>query len=111
MKVHNYLGTEVVEDAPGVLHRVVIGAGDGAPTFIMRVFEVKPGSSTPSHSHSWEHEVFVLSGKGIVKGREKEGLLGEGTVVFVAPNEDHCFINTGSGPLRFICVIPLSHTP
>ncbi|HCP60102.1 MAG TPA: hypothetical protein DIT43_00775, partial [Dehalococcoidia bacterium] len=84
---------------------------DGAPTFIMRVFEVKPGSSTPSHSHSWEHEVFVLSGKGIVKGREKEGLLGEGTVVFVAPNEDHCFINTGSGPLRFICVIPLSHTP
>jgi len=32
-------------------------------------------------------------------------------VVFVAPNEDHCFINTGSGPLRFICVIPLSHTP
>jgi len=111
MKVHNYLDTEAVEVAPGVLCRVVIGADDGAPTFIMRVFEVKSGSSTPFHSHSWEHEVFILSGKGIVKGREKEKLLGEGTVVFVAPNEDHCFINTGSDPLHFICVIPLSRTP
>jgi len=32
MKVHNYLDTEAAEDAPGVLHRVVIGADDGAPT-------------------------------------------------------------------------------
>jgi len=90
---------------------VVIGAEDGAPTFIMRVFEVKAGSSTPFHSHSWEHEAFVLSGKGMVKGREGEKLLGEGTAVFVAPNEEHCFINTGSAPLRFICVIPLPPAP
>jgi len=110
MKVQNYLDAEVIEDAPGVSHRVVIGADDGAPTSIMRVFEVKPGSSTPFHSHSWEHEVFVLSGKGVVKGKE-EGSLGEGTVVFVAPNEEHCFINTGGDLLRFICVIPLSPAP
>jgi len=111
MKVQSYLDTEVIEDVPGVSHRVVIGADDGAPTSIMRVFEVKPGSSTPFHSHSWEHEVFILSGKGIVKGREKEGPLGEGTVVFVAPNEEHCFINSGSDLLRFICVIPLPAAP
>jgi quercetin dioxygenase-like cupin family protein len=110
MKVQNYLDTEAIEDAPGVSHRVVIGADDGAPTFIMRVFEVKTGSSTPFHSHPWEHEVFVLSGKGVVRGRKGERLLGEGTVVFVAPNEEHCFSNTGSAPLRFICVIPLPPT-
>ena len=110
MKVHNYLETEAIEDAPGVLRRVVIGADDGAPTFVMRVFEVKPGSSTPFHSHSWEHEVFILSGKGIVKGEGKEKPIAEGTVVFVAPNEEHCFTNTSSDVLRFICVIPLPDT-
>ena len=110
MKVLNYLDTGIIEDAPGVLHRVVISADDGAPTFVMRVFEVKPGSSTPFHSHSWEHEVFVLSGKGIVKERGKENPIGEGTVVFVAPNEEHCFTNTSSDVLRFICTIPLPDT-
>ncbi|HEY92431.1 MAG TPA: cupin domain-containing protein [Dehalococcoidia bacterium] len=107
MKVNNYLETEAIEEPPGVLRRVVIGADDGAPTFVMRVFEIKPGSSTPFHSHSWEHEVFVLSGKGIVKGEGKGKPVGEGTVVFVAPNKKHCFTNTGSDVLRFICVIPL----
>jgi len=107
MKVHNYLDTQTIEDAPGVLRRVVIGTDDGAPTSVMRVFEVKPGSSTPFHSHSWEHEVFVLSGKGIVKGRGEENSIGEGVVVFIAPNEEHCFTNAGSDLLRFICVIPL----
>ena len=107
MKVHNYLETEAIEDAPGVLRRVVIGADDGAPRFAMRVFEIRSGSSTPFHSHWWEHEVFVLSGEGIVKSEGNEKSIGEGTVVFVAPNEEHCFANTGNDILRFICVIPL----
>jgi len=110
MKVHNYLETEAIEDAPGVLHRVVIDADDGAPRFAMRVFEVRSGSSTPFHSHWWEHEVFVLSGNGIVKSEGNEKSIGEGTVVFVAPNEEHCFANTGNDILRFICVIPLPDT-
>ena len=73
----------------------------------MRVFEVEPGSSTPFHSHSWEHEVFVLSGQGVVIGEEGETPISSGSVVFVAPNEQHCFANNGNEPLRFICVIPL----
>ncbi len=47
MKVHNYLETEAIEDAPGVLRRVVVGADDGAPRFTMRVFEVRSGCATP----------------------------------------------------------------
>lgn len=110
MKVHNYLETEAIEDAPGVLRRVVIGADDGAPRFAMRVFEVSPGRSTPFHSHWWEHEVFVLSGEGIFKCNGSESPIGEGTVVFVAPYEEHCFTNTGNDVLRLICVIPLPDT-
>ena len=64
MKVSNYRDSQPTEEVQGVLKREVITASDGAPHFCMRVFEVEPGSSTPSHSHPWEHEVFILSGKG-----------------------------------------------
>ena len=109
MIARNYLQIEPVEDAPGVLRRAVIGAEDGAPRFAMRVFDVSPGSSTPFHSHWWEHEVFVLSGEGRVKIREGEKSIAEGTVVYVEPDEEHCFTNSGSDVLRFICVIPIKN--
>jgi len=106
MKIYNYLDVEPIEDAPGVLRRVVIGTEQGAPRFTMRVFEIQPGSSTPFHSHWWEHEVFVLSGEGTVKSGEGETSIAKGSVVFVEPNEEHCFTNRASETLRFICVIP-----
>lgn len=107
MKVCNYIDAEPVTELPGVVKREVITGDDGAPRFCMRVFEVEPGSSTPSHSHWWEHEVFVLSGKGVVVSGEGETPIAEGSVVFVAPDEHHCFVNKGDETLRFICVIPL----
>lgn len=107
MKVRSYIEVEPVEDMPGVLRRVVVGADDGAPRFAMRVFDVSPGSSTPLHSHWWEHEVFVLSGEGVVNSKEGAQPIGEGTVVYVEPEEEHCFTNIGGDALRFICVVPL----
>ena len=57
---------DVGEGAKGVKIRWLIGEQDGAPNFAMRHFEVAPGGHTPHHSHDWEHEVFVLSGRGKV---------------------------------------------
>lgn len=107
MKVSNYRDIEPVEEVNGVFKREVITAGDGAPNFCMRVFEVDKGSSTPSHSHTWEHEVFILSGRGVVVGKQGATPISKESVVFIAPEETHCFVNTGNEPLRFICVIPL----
>ena len=107
MKISKYGDTKPNEEVPGVFKRDVITAKDGAPNFCMRVFEVEPGSSTPSHSHQWEHEVFILSGQGVVVGKQGETPISKDGVVFVAPNELHCFVNTGSQVLRFICLIPL----
>ena len=107
MKIARYTDIPPNQELPGVLKRDVITAGDGAPNFCMRVFEVEPGSSTPSHAHDWEHEVFVLAGQGVVEGAGGETPIGAGSVVFIAPNEHHCFINKGSEMLRFICLIPL----
>ena len=107
MKVTNYRDTEPIEEVPGVSRRDVITADDGAPLFVMRVFEVEPGSSTPSHTHSYEHEVFVLSGKGVVVGLQGATPIGKESIIYVTPDEPHCFVNTGNEPVRFMCVIPL----
>ena len=107
MKVSNYLSAKPVQELPGVVKREVINADDGAPNFCMRVFDIEPGSSTPSHSHSWEHEVYVLSGQGVAKSEQGETPIEKDTVIFVPPDEHHCFTNNGSEVLRIICVIPL----
>jgi quercetin dioxygenase-like cupin family protein len=107
MKVSRYFDCQPTEEMPGVLKREVITARDGAPNFCMRVFEVEPGSATPDHSHPWEHEVFILSGEGVVRGKEGKTTINKGSVVFIAPDEPHCFLNTSNHVLRFICLIPI----
>ncbi len=107
MKVTNYRESEPIEEVVGVSRRDVITAEDGAPLFGMRIFEVEPGSSTPSHSHPFEHESFILSGKGVAVGEQGAVPITKESVIFIAPSEPHCFVNTGNEPLRFICVVPL----
>lgn len=107
MKVRNYREVEADTEVPGVALHTVISAEE-APRFSMRVFEVAIGGSTPFHAHDWEHEVFVLSGRGKVRGAEGERGLAPDDAVFVPPGEEHCFTNTGDEPFRFICCIPHS---
>ena len=106
MKVSKYLDTRPTQELPGVVKREVVNADDGAPNFCMRVFEVEPGNSTPSHSHPWEHEAYVLDGKGVVKGEQGETQIARDSVIYIPPDEQHCFVNNGTEILRFICVIP-----
>lgn len=95
-----------MEGAVGCRIRCLISPEDGAPSFSMRQFEVAPGGHTPHHAHTYEHEVFVLEGSGQVLEGDTERPIGPGTTIFVAPNERHQFRNTGSGPLKFLCLIP-----
>lgn len=111
MKVKDYRDVDATEDAPGVFRRVVVGPDDGAPRFVMRVFDVAPGSSTPCHVHWWEHAVFVLSGTGVARFGASEESIAVGNAVYVPPDEEHCFVNTGGEVLRFICVIPSQDPP
>jgi quercetin dioxygenase-like cupin family protein len=94
----------------GVSMRWVIGEGDGAPHFAMRVLDVQPGCASPYHSHWWEHEVYVLGGQGVVVHGEdtaqEETSISAGSVVLVEGDELHQFRNTGQDVLRFICLIP-----
>jgi len=99
-----------VEGAEGVRMRMLIGPADGAATFHMRHFAIDPGGRTPHHQHNYEHEVLVLSGAGLVRGAEGDRPCSAGDVVWIPANEPHQFVNTGTQPLEFICLIPASGT-
>jgi quercetin dioxygenase-like cupin family protein len=110
MKVLHHSDVELedvtVEGAKGVKVRWAIARGDGAPNFAMRVFEIEKGGHTPYHSHPYEHEVYVLEGKGVLKSEDREYPFKEGYVIFVDPEKQHGFYNTGNSILKFLCLIP-----
>lgn len=112
MKVQDHRRVEqapvTMEGAVGCQVRWLVGQEDGAPNFAMRQFEVQPGGHTPRHSHPYEHEVFVLEGAGEVYEGDTAHPLKAGDVVYVAPDEVHQFRNTGSTPLKFLCLVPHS---
>jgi quercetin dioxygenase-like cupin family protein len=93
------------EKATKTTIRWLIGKGE-APNFYMRLFEVEPGGEIKEHSHPWEHEIFVLEGKGIIRINGEEFEVEEGSFVYIPPCAKHYYKNTGDKPLRFICVIP-----
>mgnify|MGYP001239139909 CR=1 FL=1 len=110
MKIIDYREAEIKTysgNAPkGVTGRVVIGKADGAKNLCMRVFELEPGALTGKHSHEWEHEVFIHSGKGSIL---REGMwvpFAAENVIFIPGGEEHQLRNDGSDLLTFVCVIP-----
>jgi quercetin dioxygenase-like cupin family protein len=107
-RTHDVEPSEIHEnDMKGVSMKVVISADEGAPNYVMRVFEIEPGGHTAYHTHPWEHEVYVLEGEGSVREGEEHHHLEKGSFVLVTPNEPHNFANTGQSVFRFICVVPV----
>ncbi len=110
MRVFPYMNVEAKdanEGASKLKVRWLITKEMGAPSFAMRLFEMEPEGNSPLHTHPWEHEVFVLKGKGVVVGERGEERIVPGNVVFVAPNELHQFKNTGKMTLMFLCLVPI----
>jgi len=96
-----------VEGAEGVKKAGLVTAGDGAPSAAMRLFELARGGHTPWHAHDWEHVVYIVEGEGVLKSENGDAAFRAGDAVLVEPDEEHNFVNTGGGPLKFICVVPL----
>jgi len=79
----------------------------GAPSFELRYIEIPPGGRSSDGSHPHEHEVFVVRGRGLVKGPDGATPLTPGMAVFVPGHELHQWINTQpEEPFGFVCVVP-----
>jgi len=126
-------GTPVTMDgAHAVTMRMMVGRADGAPTFAMRHFTVEPDGHTPRHQHNYEHEVVIVEGQGRVECDGEFHDLYHNLVVHPrhtpqAPanvparcidhtfrilhahvrNRVHQFVNVGTTPFRFLCLVPL----
>jgi quercetin dioxygenase-like cupin family protein len=107
MKISRYSDSKPATEVEGVARRDLLTAEDGVPLVCMNIVEISTHASTPSHYHPYEHEIFIVSGKGIVVGEHGSTPIGEGSVVFIPANETHCFVNTSTETLRFISVEPL----
>lgn len=111
MKVINYteetLNDVNVEGAVHAKIRKVLTENDGAPSFTMRIFELGEGGCTPYHSHAWEHEIFVIEGKGELVDENKNTVeLTPGVAALVMPHELHQFRNKSNQTFKFMCLVP-----
>ena len=93
------------EGAKGARIKWLINEKDGAPSFLMRHFTIEAHGFTPFHNHDWEHEVYVLEGKGKVRYQEREENIQPGDAILIPPSEKHQF-EAGPNGLKFICLVP-----
>ena len=101
---------EIITDTgvKGTVKQNLLSNVDNTPTFSMRRFTITPGGFTFHHTHDFEHEIYVLSGKGYIKVKDGDRRITQGTAGLIMPNEVHQFVNDGDEPLVFLCIIPNS---
>jgi quercetin dioxygenase-like cupin family protein len=92
--------------AAGVKIQWLVDEPSGAPNFAMRRFTIAAGGHTPRHAHPWEHEVYILSGRGVVVIEGKETPIAANDAILVPPGEDHQFRADSDSGLEFLCLVP-----
>ena len=96
---------EKMEGAEKVQKELLIGPKENPRNFAMRRFTVGNGGQTPLHTHDWEHEVYILKGKGEVMTEDGPQNIEAGNTVYVNPGEKHQF-KSDSEELVFLCLVP-----
>lgn len=94
------------EGAQGAMIRWVITEAQGSENYALRVIELEPGGNTPHHTHWFEHQNYVIEGKGSVTIGDDDHTIRAGDVIFVPGGVRHQYRNTGNTPLKFLCGIP-----
>ena len=106
MFVTNIHRTQALKTPSGKSVWWLLSSEIGTPNFEMRYFEVEKGVEGKEESHPFEHEIFVIKGKGVIKSGQHEVRIEKGDAVYVAPNELHQFFSLEEENLGFICIIP-----
>ena len=79
---------------------------EGSENFAVRHCEIGSGEYSPYHSHSWEHEIFVLEGEGLAIGKKGSKPIVVGNSISIPGDEIHQIKNPNYKPLRILCIIP-----
>ena len=95
-----------MEGAKDVTIQWLLRKDHGVPNFEMRRFAVKKGGHTPYHQHDFEHEIYVMSGEGVMKFEGEDHTLHPEDVIYVPVNDWHQFRNAGDADFVFMCLVP-----
>jgi quercetin dioxygenase-like cupin family protein len=96
-----------MDGVKGALMRTLLGEADHMPSFHMREFTIAPGGHTPLHQHPYEHEVYILEGRGVLVAGGRRRPIEPAMALFVPSGAVHQFRNTSRRDvLRFLCLIP-----
>jgi len=111
-KVETVREYEVTEQgAHKVKVRYLLHKGVGAKRLQLRLFTIDVGGHTPLERHAHEHEVFVLQGRALVRGGDKEVVTGPRDVIFISSYEEHQFKNVGEEPVELLCTKETGEIP
>ena len=87
--------------------RYLIDERHRSDRFALRLYTVDKGGRTPLDEHAYEHHVYVLSGKGLLRqSRETRPLkaLKPGDSILIPSRAVHQFSNDSDEPFVFLCV-------
>lgn len=90
----------------GTTKRIVFGPGRFWDDHVVRFFTTAPGQKSPAHTHDWPHYLLFLEGqaRGLILGKVYE--FTSGSWAYIPSNTEHFLENTGTGDLKFICIVP-----
>ncbi len=94
------------EDSKGVSLTTLIDDNQGAKNFFMRIMKIEKDGNSPYHKHDWEHENYILNGKGFLNTEKGKIPIKKDDTIYIPANELHCYVNSGDEDLDIICVIP-----
>jgi quercetin dioxygenase-like cupin family protein len=92
-----------LEGACKVKVKYLLHKGVGAKKLQLRLITVDIGGYTPLEKHAHEHEVFMLRGRALLRGRKQEVEVKPGNVIFISSFEEHQFKNIGDEQVEFLC--------
>ena len=110
MKIKNFKDVkpeDVGDFGENTTIRWLISKEEGAENFAMRYFVIKKGGFIKIHEHPWEHEIFIVRGRGKVGSEKKLFEVKAGDFLFVPGNEPHQYVNNAEENFEFICIIPI----
>jgi len=87
--------------------RYLIDERHGSDRFALRLYTIEKGGRTPLDEHAYEHQVYVLSGRGMLRQSKEAGLLKPlqaGDTIFIPSKAVHQFSNESDEPFVFLCV-------
>ena len=106
MKIVSYTELEAKEIEKSSKLKIRWLNDGGSNNFAVRHCEIEPGGYSPHHNHPWEHEIFVLEGKGTVLGIKKTKIISAGNLISIPAEETHQIRNNSKKILKILCMIP-----